>query len=414
MDHWRGSACYRHVASSFLFGNCYTLSRLDAFLYKIHIRDLLCQLHFPFGWSGYIFQILSEPGPTYMKYADFMKITRRGQVSGVKCCPSSPWPCRIHWSMLSTISFTKKHVESELNLFSINHFCGFPVLLEVLIPPFVESFFKHVHRLFSHAKNRIWEDVNFCLEHPRHFAVDGTICLKPVYLQEASPPHSWRRALVQEDLPCLVYVETHDCTIAPKSSDYPECKLFSIPSMSIDPTSGQHIRLVSSPGTLLGALLKLSKRKVYEKKLRTSRDSWGSSDFATNSKMNAIASWWTFPLLKYPPIDRLFARTASKREWAKCNRSKTVKSTSTLCVLVTCLWFDLRPLLIIRITAATSSNKQCWAECELVGMLGVVNWLKNTTARMRMRRNDSLAFVTLNVPLGRFTGHCIQHTLPKL
>ena len=41
-----------------------------------------------------------------------------------------------------------------------------------------------------------------------------------------------------------------------------------------------------------------------------------------------------------------------------------------LCVLVTCLGCGLRPLLIIRITAALSSNKWSWVECELLEMLG--------------------------------------------
>ena len=45
---------------------------------------------------------------------------------------------------------TKKCVESDLNVFSINFPCGFLVLLEVITPSFGELDFKLVQSLFSH------------------------------------------------------------------------------------------------------------------------------------------------------------------------------------------------------------------------------------------------------------------------
>ena len=80
--------------------------------------------------------------------------TRWGQVSGVKFRPSSPWLCRIHSSISSTISFvfgTRKYAEYELDLFSINYPSRFSVLLEIIIPSSGEVDFWLVHRLFSHT-----------------------------------------------------------------------------------------------------------------------------------------------------------------------------------------------------------------------------------------------------------------------
>ena len=79
-------------------------------------------------------------------------------------------------------------------------------------------------------------------------------------------PLSGRRAFLQEDSSCLVYSEAHNCSVTPKSSDYPKRNLISILLMRIDPTPGQHT--VSSLETLLKTLLRLTKRKVCEKSCR--------------------------------------------------------------------------------------------------------------------------------------------------
>ena len=70
---------------------------------------------------------------------------------------------------------------------------------------------------------------------------------------------------MQEDSSCLAHTQTHECSIAPKSSDYPERNLISTPLRSIASTFDQHIRAVLSSERLLGALLKLSMRRVCEK-----------------------------------------------------------------------------------------------------------------------------------------------------
>ena len=78
------------------------------------------------------------------------------------------------------------------------------------------------------------------------------------------PPLCGRRAFLQESSSCLVFNTIRNCSNATKPSDYPERNLISILLMRVDSTSGQHSRCVSSLETLLGALLKLKKRKIFE------------------------------------------------------------------------------------------------------------------------------------------------------
>ena len=49
-----------------------------------------------------------------------MKRTRWRQISGVKCCPSSPLPCRIHSSIFTTISFSL----ATRNMWNMNGICS--------------------------------------------------------------------------------------------------------------------------------------------------------------------------------------------------------------------------------------------------------------------------------------------------
>ena len=85
-------------------------------------------------------------------------------------------------------------------------------------------------------------------------------------LARGFPPLSGDRASLQENPSCLA--NTMKLIIFPndpRSSENPERNLVSILLMHIDSISGQRSRAVSSPETSLGAILKLSKRKVCEK-----------------------------------------------------------------------------------------------------------------------------------------------------
>ena len=92
--------------------------------------------------------------------------------------------------------------------------------------------------------------------------------------------------------------------------------------------------------------------------------------------MNAVAPWWTFPFFQHVrQLKDLFGRTVSKQNDPD-SRSDN-QSNSTLCVLVTCLKFGLRPLLIIWITAFENVTFG-WVEAARNVGRNVVKGLKNT------------------------------------
>ena len=128
--------------------------------------------------------------------------------------------------------------------------CPFHLMLNLISGTFIAWYPRH---------RKIWEDVNFCLvqipnkpfctSKDRKRGLDLQAVLRGTHREE----HSCNKVSL-----CLVY----DCSMPPKSRYYPKYNLTSIYLRSIDSTSDQHIRFVSSSETLLGVLLKLNKKRV--------------------------------------------------------------------------------------------------------------------------------------------------------
>ena len=166
-------------------------------------------------------------------------------------------------------------MEYELNLFFVKSPCRFPALHAMISPPFGELDFWFVHySLFQSRGRNLRRRVNFCMVHFRQFSVENIMCLTNLVFSRSEMkyqlargfhPFSGNRASLQEDPFCLEHIETHNCSIVPRSSGLSKRNLISILLMRVDSISGQRSRAVSSPATLLGVLPKLSKRKVCEK-----------------------------------------------------------------------------------------------------------------------------------------------------
>ena len=168
------------------------------------------------------------------------------------------------------VHLARKYVEYELKLFFINSPCRFRVLLEIIIYFFGELDLWFVHRSFPYIRrnlrrrvflHRAFSTIQCREDYLSHklFVLSGSVM--KCQLARSFPSLSGDGASLQEDPSCLVYNETHNCSSAPKSSDYPECKLISILLMRTHSTSGQLSRFVSSPETSLGALLQPQARK---------------------------------------------------------------------------------------------------------------------------------------------------------
>ena len=184
MNHRRWNACLHLLSSFLLSGNRDILLRSGCFCTRYNSATCFASsYHFPFGSSGYSSKVASlfrswtnVHGVSRLELPEscrnralpplgsFEEIgisfitpiarTRWGQVSGVKCCPSSPWLLSNPFIDLEhdIVRFgTRKYVEYELDLFSINFPSRFSVLLEIIIPSSGELDFWLVHRLFSHT-----------------------------------------------------------------------------------------------------------------------------------------------------------------------------------------------------------------------------------------------------------------------
>ena len=227
-----------------------------------------------------------------------------------------------------------------------------PKLFEIIIPYFGELDFWLGHRSFCHTWDGIWEDVNFCIVHFREFIRKDYLshelfflCGSEMKYQNAGgfPLHSERRAFLQEDPSCLGYNETRNYSIVSRSSDHPKRNLLSILLMRI------------LTWDIAWDFAKVpSERKVCEK-------SWGrhstkSSDLSKSEQWISLhRGEYSLCQLKRQLIacSHVFYQKKNDQKFTLSNNP----SKSTLCVLVTCLRFGLRPLLIIWITAALSSKR---------------------------------------------------------
>ena len=263
---------------------------------------------------------MKYPGLNFPKQAAFLSVSRRNRASPlfgpceeIRISFIVPWKELDEDKFLFSLTLSNRccalsrsswHQERNLNwicarstLFAASLLystCSFHLSVNLISGEAIADFPRH-----GTESDKTWTSAS-CI-YFQQFSVEATTLSSQTlcsirFLSESAKCIPARRFLVNN--------KNHSLSATPRSRDYPERNLISILVTCIDSIPGQHSRMVSSLETLLGAFLKVSKRKGLREKLRTSFDSLGRlSCHKVSKECHCIVV--NIPWSKYPPIDRL-------------------------------------------------------------------------------------------------------------